>query len=197
MRSACSPDAPSATDAQQLVLVDGQRVAGLGTATARGRRSRRSAKRAGRVRATSRADRGRRSSPRRAEHGVRASTGCGSGCPQACTIDDADSPRRRRLSGARARPAAAHRHRARGAARELTFVQHFIDCGDASRGWTNSVTQIEQARGSRARALPDAATRAPTPSHTVAAVSGARGARRADRSATSTSAPPRPQRRGQ
>jgi Fe-S cluster assembly protein SufD len=31
---------------------------------------------------------------------------------------------------------------------QATFVQHFVDCGD-SGGWTNSVTQIEQAAGSR------------------------------------------------
>jgi Fe-S cluster assembly protein SufD len=30
-----------------------------------------------------------------------------------------------------------------------TFVQHFVDCGDASEGWTNAVTQIRQAPESR------------------------------------------------
>ncbi len=29
-----------------------------------------------------------------------------------------------------------------------TFVQHFIDCGSESRAWSNSVTQLEQAAGS-------------------------------------------------
>jgi Fe-S cluster assembly protein SufD len=30
-----------------------------------------------------------------------------------------------------------------------TFVQHFVDCDDASEGWTNAVTQIRQAADSR------------------------------------------------
>ena len=32
---------------------------------------------------------------------------------------------------------------------QATFVQHFIDCGSESRGWSNSVTQLKQAAGSR------------------------------------------------
>jgi Fe-S cluster assembly protein SufD len=32
---------------------------------------------------------------------------------------------------------------------QATFVQHFIDVGAESFGWTNSVTQLKQARGSR------------------------------------------------
>jgi Fe-S cluster assembly protein SufD len=34
---------------------------------------------------------------------------------------------------------------------EATFVQHFVDCGAESRGWTNSVTQLKQSAGSRVR----------------------------------------------
>jgi Fe-S cluster assembly protein SufD len=32
---------------------------------------------------------------------------------------------------------------------QATFVQHFLDCGPESRGWHNSVTQLKQAAGSR------------------------------------------------
>ena len=32
---------------------------------------------------------------------------------------------------------------------QATFVQHFLDCGAESRGWHNSVTQLKQAAGSR------------------------------------------------
>ena len=36
-----------------------------------------------------------------------------------------------------------------GPGAQATFVQHFIDCGSESRGWSNSVTQLKQAAGSR------------------------------------------------
>jgi Fe-S cluster assembly protein SufD len=32
---------------------------------------------------------------------------------------------------------------------QVTFVQHFVDCTGESSGWTNCVTQLEQARDSR------------------------------------------------
>ena len=32
---------------------------------------------------------------------------------------------------------------------EATFVQHFIDCDPSAHAWTNSVTQLKQAEGSR------------------------------------------------
>jgi Fe-S cluster assembly protein SufD len=32
---------------------------------------------------------------------------------------------------------------------QATFVQHFVDCGSTSNAWSNSVTQLEQATGSR------------------------------------------------
>jgi Fe-S cluster assembly protein SufD len=32
---------------------------------------------------------------------------------------------------------------------EATFVQHFLDCGSGTEHWTNAVTQVEQAAGSR------------------------------------------------
>ncbi len=31
----------------------------------------------------------------------------------------------------------------------VTFVQHFVDCGEAADGWANVVTQVRQAPGSR------------------------------------------------
>jgi Fe-S cluster assembly protein SufD len=36
-----------------------------------------------------------------------------------------------------------------GVGAQATFVQHFVDCGSESRGWSNSVTQLKQAAGSR------------------------------------------------
>ncbi len=36
-----------------------------------------------------------------------------------------------------------------GRGAQATFVQHFIDCGSESRSWTNSVTQLKQAPESR------------------------------------------------
>lgn len=36
-----------------------------------------------------------------------------------------------------------------GPGAQATFVQHFIDCSPESRGWSNSVTQLKQAAGSR------------------------------------------------
>jgi Fe-S cluster assembly protein SufD len=38
-----------------------------------------------------------------------------------------------------------------GSGARATFVQHFIDCGEESRSWSNSVTQIKQAAGARLR----------------------------------------------
>jgi Fe-S cluster assembly protein SufD len=36
-----------------------------------------------------------------------------------------------------------------GADAQATFVQHFVDCDSSSQSWTNSVTQLAQAAGSR------------------------------------------------
>jgi Fe-S cluster assembly protein SufD len=36
-----------------------------------------------------------------------------------------------------------------GADAQATFVQHFVDCDSSSQSWTNSVTQLTQAAGSR------------------------------------------------
>ena len=171
---------------RQLVLLDGRRVAGLGAADDRGLEITRPRRALERLRAAVRAaDLGGTASARRAEHGVRRH-GVWLSVPAGIAVERADSPRVRRLAvaGSRAQPRIVLEVEA-GA--QATFVQHFIDCDSDPQGWTNSVTQLKQAAGSRLALYRMQRHSGGARAH-VAADRGACGRRGADRRATSTSA---------